>query len=221
MASLVKFQYFHALTFRADDDDFTYGEFCVLAYVWDHADSKTLRCFPSYELLAEEARVDRSTVKRAVKKAKQLGWLSIESGRGRNANVYTLTIPKGIAEQLDAEHNDSSSGVTPDPTKRRRPRRSGVTRDPTRDRALDRSGVISDVSGVISAEKTAVVGSPLTPQSFESKNHARATSPASEGRDATGAKPGTWFGEPIRHGRRWQEIQETTEDETSTGTGDA
>jgi DNA-binding MarR family transcriptional regulator len=62
--------------------------------------TKTGRCFPSYETLAKAVGLKRRAAIDAVRKLEQIGWVSVErSTGGRDRNWYSLQMAPGLGDE--------------------------------------------------------------------------------------------------------------------------
>lgn len=91
------------------------SERLVLLAIANHADGAGQVAWPRVELLAEEAKVSRRTVFRALESLVLLGEIEIQSGRGRGmTNTYTLKgVTGGTPQQALKGDTHGTPGVPP------------------------------------------------------------------------------------------------------------
>lgn len=77
----------------------------VYTYLCMRADSKTRKCWPSFEKIAKDLGVSRNTAKKGVSLVEKAGLIRVDPYRKDNgscgSNVYTiLEVPKGVGQNL-------------------------------------------------------------------------------------------------------------------------
>lgn len=101
--------------YTAEDEDgepIVYGasDHAVLGVLANHADHRTGVCWPEYSLIAAEAHVSYSTVRRTVPKLAWFGFISIETDPDDGHHIYTVHMDK-LVEAAEAKSKKKSKNL--------------------------------------------------------------------------------------------------------------